>query len=237
LSQKSTVIAYLIRSLIGILILVIAVLFSSSERSSIDHLDRLFLGGAFITSCILGLSLALRPGWIRRINENIKGDGTRGSGDSKRTRTRIGHHPDCNGFSSHVIKINQRTLCTGCLGLALGSIISLLLIGLYIVVPLEANTEMYILLLLLGLFFIGMNFFEVIIRNKNSNLHLVSNVFLVIGFLLVVIGIFQLTAKIGYGILAVILSFLWLDTRIQLSSWNHKKICLSCEDTCKVYLA
>jgi hypothetical protein len=237
LSQKNNVITYLILSLIGILILVVAILLSYPSDDTIGLFDRMIIGGAFITSCILGLSLALKPNWIRSLKKQGNVKKARFSKITKQRRGHHGHHPDCSGFSSHVIKTKNKTYCAGCMGLAAGSILSMILIILYIIIPMDVNRMIFFLMLLFGLFFIIMNFIKVLIRGKNSILNLSSNVLLVVGFFFVVIGVFQLTGKITYGILAVILSFLWLDTRIQLSSWNHRRICNDCNDSCKVYSA
>jgi hypothetical protein len=37
------------------------------------------------------------------------------------------------------------------------------------------------------------------------------------------------------GLVGIIICFLWLDTRIQLSRWNHLKTCRRCPKACKSF--
>jgi hypothetical protein len=234
LNQKNTTIVYLGLSASGVVLLIIGSLFISPNGGTITLFDRAIVGGAFITSCIIGFSLALKPNWIRgKLGE--KGNKTKYDQDNTKPRARLGHHPDCDGFSSHVIRTNNKTLCAGCLGLAIGSFFGIVLVSFYIFIPRIIDSLQPISVIMTGLLFIGFNFIVVVIKNKSVYLHLISNVFLVVGFFFVVMGILQHSGTISLGILAVILSFLWLDTRIQLSHWYHNKICLMCDDPCKVY--
>ena len=150
-------------------------------------------------------------------------------------RRRQGHHPDCERFESHTIKIKDKVLCAGCTGLALGSIVSIFLMGVYILLPNEIPPTILHISIMPGMFLIALNYIETVIPTRKTLLHLISNIFLVIGFFFVVIGIFQSAGSVIYGIFGILMSFLWLDTRIRLSSWRHARICEDCGETCKVY--
>lgn len=52
---------------------------------------------------------------------------------------------------------------------------------------------------------------------------------------LITISIGEITGNMVYGIFSVLLCFLWLDTRIRLSKWNHHRTCTFCPETCKYY--
>jgi hypothetical protein len=191
-------------------------------------------GGAFITSCLLGLSLALRPGWIKR----TAGKGYHGASNSRKqsiTKRRLGHHPDCSGFKEHVIHTKNKTLCAGCTGLALGSIAAILLMGFYIAIPIRLSHIQLELLALLGIFFIALSFLEIANDKRRPITHVLTNILLVLGFLLLVVVVFEQTASIPFGILTVVISFLFMDTRIQLSSWKHSLTCKNCRSACKAY--
>jgi hypothetical protein len=152
-----------------------------------------------------------------------------------RTRKRQGHHPDCDKFKSHVIKTKNKVICAGCSGLALGSIISIFLTSAYIVLPNKILPTILHIFIILGLVIIILNYIEIVIPIRNAHFHMIFNVFFVISFFLIIIGIFELTGSMIYGIFGVIISFLWLDTRILLSKWRHSEICKNCSETCKVY--
>jgi uncharacterized membrane protein len=221
-------------SILGALLLLILLLIPQPEMRSTGILDRLIVGGAFVTSCILGISLALRPGWIKRTS-NKEYHNTSNQKKHSNTRRRLGHHPDCKGFNEHVIHTKNKTICAGCTGLALGSIAAVLLMGFYIAIPASFSATQLQFFALLGIFFIALSFSEIINTYRKSITHVITNILLVIGFLLLVLVVLEQTASIPFGILTVIISFLFMDTRIQLSSWKHSLTCKNCRSACKAY--
>lgn len=208
--------------------------FGSSSVDSPDILGRLLMGGTFVASCLFGISLAFRPGWIKGFTRRGNHSANRGQGHGG-TRKRRGHHPDCEGFEAHVINRENRTLCAGCTGLAIGSIVSIFLMIVYVFLPATIPPAIPYVLVTLGMIFIAFNFLEIAIPIRNALLHLTANVFLVVSFLFIVIGVFQLTGSTIYGIVGIVISFLWLDTRVQLSKWRHAEVCGNCTKTCKAY--
>jgi hypothetical protein len=221
-------------SALGIILLIIGSSFTPSENNPITSMDRFIVGIAFIFSCLLGLSMALRPNWLKGLFAKEK-EKQEEKVPSQGLRIRMGHHPECEGFASHVLKIRDKTYCAGCLGLAIGANIGILLLFLYLIMPDFVNSMSSTSMITIGLLFIMMNFLIVAARNKNSIVHVISNIILVSGFFLFVIGFFEITKSLSYGLLAVIISFLLLDTRIQLSHWHHRRTCIQCPDSCKVY--
>lgn len=234
MNQKMLVIYYLILSTIGAALIIVVSRFSSSDTNTIHLFDRIVVGVVFISSCVLGISLALRPNWIKGFTERESHDAKKQQPQTK-LRGRLGHHPDCEQFESHTIRLKNKILCAGCSGLALGSIVSIFLMGVYILLPNKIPPAIPHISIMLGMILIGLNYIETIIPTRNTIVHLISNIFLVIGFFFVVIGIFQSTGSLIYGIFGVLISFLWLDTRIRLSGWHHTSICKDCGETCKVY--
>lgn len=205
--------------------MIVASVFSYSDQNIVHMSDKLVVGGAFIISCIFGIYAAVKP-------DRIYPKG----GDGQQSQIKIiGHHPDCEEFNNHVIKINNTILCPGCYGLALGSAISILLMSGYIVFPIEIQQIHLYVLVILGMLLIVLNYVEIIIPARIAYFHLISNIFLVISFFLVILGILHLTGNMIYGLSAVLISYLWLDTRIQLSDWCHSQVCQNCNESCKVY--
>lgn len=229
MSRKRIAICFLILSASVAGFIIVGALLRSP--GPIENLEKLLVGGAFIGSAALGIFLAVRPNPIRRLRKEVHGASEH---QSQEGRARQGHHPDCEGFRSHVIRIDGRALCAGCTGLALGSAASILMAVVFLLLPDEMPQVFDHILIGLGLIFVAFNHVEAIV-SRSAVLHLTSNVMLVEGFLLLVFGIFRLTGDAGFGILGVILSFLLLDTRIQLSNWRHAQVCADCEETCKSY--
>jgi len=233
MKPKMRVMSYIILSITGAVLIIIMSL-SSSNMNNIPFFDKLFVGVVFMSSCILGISFALRPNWLKGLAKRESSDVNK-----RQTRTtarkRQGHHPECMRFKGHTIIIKNKIFCAGCLGLATGSIISIFFMVIYIFLSSEISSKIFPVLIFPGMILVAINYMETAITMRNAALHVISNIFLVIGFFFVVTGILQLTGSIIYGVFGIIISFLWLDTRIQLSNFRHAGICKDCTEDCKAY--
>lgn len=234
MKESSYVHQYIILSIIAAFLLLMLAFFSFSDIKTIGLTDRLFVSSFFIISCLIGISLAIYPGWLKRSlkhrihsknNQKIK----------KVARKREGHHPNCIQFKSHAIRIKNKVYCAGCLGLALGGILSIFLMIIYIRIDFILSLDILYFLIILGLIIIGFVFVETILVKRNTFIHIISNSLLVLSFLIITIGITEITSNILSGIIAIILTFLWLDTRILLSNRHHKLLCNNCDKSCKMY--
>lgn len=234
MKQKTNVIYYLILSITAAVLLLTLAFFNSSNTASVDIYDKLFVGGVFITICLFGISLAIYPGWFKRFTKQEKHSSNEKQ-TQKTARKRKGHHPDCDQFQSHTIRTNNKMFCAGCLGLSIGAILSIFLMILYIVIGNELSFTTFYFFMFLGLIIIGLVYIEIMLPIRHAIIHVLSNVFLVVSFLLIVVCIFEITGNKIYGAVSILLSFLWLDTRIQLSYWQHSLICNNCTEQCKMY--
>jgi hypothetical protein len=234
LKQKSEVIYYILLSIVAVFLILVMVYFGASKTVTIDFYDRLLVGGLFILCCLFGISLAFYPSWYKKILKNSRNNLNK-KNNKKVSRKRKGHHPDCSRFKNHVIELNDKVLCTGCLGLAIGSIISVFLMLIYLAFASGKTSTVFYLLIFLGLIMIAFNFVEIMFPIRQRFVHIFSNVFIVVGFLLIVIGVFEITKSKTYVIISIVFSFLWLFTRIQLSHRRHSLICSSCSKKCKMY--
>jgi len=234
LKQKTNIFQYLILSITAAVLLLIVAFFSNSNTASINISDKLFVGGVFIASCLFGISIAIYPGWFRRFVKQEKHSPNEKQ-TQKTTRRRKGHHPDCEQFQNHTLRIGNKTLCAGCLGLSIGSILSIFLMILYIVIGGKLSFTTFYFFIFLGLTIIGLVYVELMLSIRHTFLHVLSNIFLIVSFLLIVICIFEITGSKIYGAISILLSFLWLDARIQLSNWRHTLICENCGENCKMY--
>ena len=235
MSRKWSISLYLIFSIIGAVLLVTASILSFSKEASITLSDRIFVGGLFILSCILGISLALKPNWIKRLSSKDASVSNGNPMNEKINNRRRGHHPLCSRFQNHTISHNGKILCAGCLGLAIGCVIAILLMTLFLIIVYFLSLTFFVLSLSIGLIIITFSYIETALPQRTPTGHVMSNVLLVIGLFLVVSGVFGITKSPLIGAFAVLISFLWLDTRVQLSNWNHEKMCRECRNTCKAY--
>ena len=231
MKKENNIFIYLGLSIIAACLLLILTFLST--ESSIELKDKSIVGLIFILSCVFGLSLALRPGWYRK---NFKHrDIELKKGKIKKYNIEfIGHHPECIKFRNHTIKIKKKSYCAGCLGLAFGFLISILLMFIYIF-SIDKLTSFINFFLPIGFIIIIIVYFEIITPIRKPIIHVITNFFFVISFLIIVISILEITGSIFYGSIGVLLSYLWLDTRCQLSNRQHNYICNSCNKSCKIY--
>lgn len=222
---------FVLLSLIGGTCVVIIGILGSFQAEAVDSWGKLLVGAPFIMSCLVGISLAFRPSWIGRRLKGRESSPVEGTETSRRIR---GHHPDCDRFEGHVVTIDEKTVCTGCLGLAVGAIISIFLMLAYMIAPWEFSSFSLYLLLITGLTIVALSLFEAAFT-KTRFIHVLMNVILILGFFLTAMSVFQLSGKPIYGWVVIIISFLWLETRIQIANWRHDRICSSCSEECKIF--
>jgi hypothetical protein len=221
----------LILSIIGAILVVLIVFVIPFETKELLLLDKIIVGSVFIIICIIGITLAFWPGWIGDIF--LKDQTQVGHQNSVDKNRKIkGHHLDCDNFNGHRFAINNKILCAGCIGLAGGSALAIFLMILYLIIPFHLSQLIYQILILIGFTFIGLNYIEVVIIKRNPKVHLGINTLLPVSFFFITIAVLELTGELAPGLIVIIILFLWLDTRIQLSKWHHDYICEICNEKC-----
>ncbi len=232
MNQKNIVIYYISLSLFLFIILILMNYYSVSSNL-VKEIDRMIIAIIFITISIFGVSLALHPKWYNKITKkdmkNVK------INENNNKINREGHHPNCKKFQSHIILIKRSKYCAGCIGLALGAFVSILLMIYYFIIDNSQSTLNYQNIFFLGVIFIFNSYFESIIHKKNSIIHIIFNMLFIIGFLLIIISTLENSGDFIYGIISVLASFLFLETRIQISFLNHINTCFKCTGQCKMY--
>jgi hypothetical protein len=145
-----------------------------------------------------------------------------------------GHHPDCGKFNSHVFILKGKKYCAGCVGLFLGGLIAVIGIliyyfGYYSGYLRGVNGQ---ILFFIGFFAVLLSLFQLIFINSNNNVvKFSSNLLLVLGSLLILIGINAIRGNMALEIFFLVLTLLWVLTRIRISQNNHRITCLECGQT------
>jgi hypothetical protein len=204
--------------------------FESTDQNYFGIYDKYFVAVLIIIVYILGLSLAFYPGWYKKRKKAIN----KKKVVNKIVRNRIGHHPDCEQFKNHILKFKNKTFCAGCFGLAIGSIISITLVIIYLLISVN-YTAFNPLILIIGFIFVFQIYLEIIISKRNSIVHMFSNILHVTGFILIAVSILEITNSVPYTIITILFSFLFFNTRVQLSLYNHNLECKKCKYACKMY--
>jgi len=203
------------------------------------------IGSTFASICFLGILAAFFPNKCLSVfnfkkEEKTRRSGVKESSDSRQGKfvfkevsfAMQGHHPNCGNFSTHVFRINKRTLCTSCAGLLLGALPSLLGTYLYFSDNWHIGQES---LLLVGVGFLGIVFGLLqfpLFKNRPNFLRFFFNVFFVLGAFFTLAGVDALLHSVTADFILVALIVFWLLTRILLSQWDHERICRSCELKC-----
>jgi len=234
LKAKTDSTYYIILSITAEILLLTICFLSYSSATSIDLSYKLFIGGLFIGSCLFGISIAQYPGWYKKLIHQKKHNLNKQQ-TNKTARKRKGHHPDCEPFQYHTIRTQKKIFCAGCFGLSLGSILSISVMVLYIIIENNMSSTLFYLFLFIGIIIIDLIFIETFLSIKNTMVHIIANVLLVISFLLICISILEITGNPLFVALGILFSILWLDTRIHLSNWRHTLICKNCGENCKMY--
>ncbi len=231
MNQRDVVASHIVLSLAAAGMLVLVSWLSSPQGRELTSADQLIVAVAFMAGCVFGLVQSTIP---NRVVGRRKGEPKFSPDPGGEHKRRVGHHPDCGRFNDHIVVFGSSSYCSGCLGLALGSGISLLFMAAYpfFTTPSPGSG---VLLVLAGLGLVALDLFETAFRSRRRAMHVLVNILLVIGFLLVTIGVSEATGSVAYGLLAILVSFLWADTRIQISDLTHAEICRDCGQGCRPY--
>jgi len=233
LRKIKTIFYYLLLSIVAVVLILIMALAKPITSNTTTFFDKLFIAGVFFVSCIFGISIAIYPNWWRKNKRNT--DHNSNIQKSKTSRSFEGHHPDCNMFRSHIIIIKNKPRCAGCLGLTFGALISIFLMSLYLILSFKLPIVIYYILLILGILLLIFVYGEIMLSKRNMFFHILLNSLLILSFLFITIIVVELTENPVYGVLVVLLCFLWLDTRIHISNYQHQRICSFCNQECKSY--
>ncbi len=180
----------------------------------------------FVALCALGAVATLFP---RRCSPEIRVSGDLPPSrytDVLGIRVIHGHHSDSRNFSNHEIRLGEKRICAGCLGLLAGSFIAIIITVTQAIqsIPVPPQSGF------LGLAFVAAGLaYSVLIPESPPVLRTALNAFLVAGFALVYL---VLTSVRGLGLMGISLSIFWMYTRIRLSRWSHERLYAGCDEPC-----
>lgn len=234
MTRRARVFYFVMLSAIAAGLLLVVFVISSRQDHSINTSGKLLPAAAFIASSLLCVSLTVYPNWARSLvsRPSPDRDGRSPGANGRKFR---GHHPDCARFRSHRISWGSREFCSGCVGLMSGATVSILLMMIYVVSDWAVPAVLSTAFMAFGFGAVSTAFAEAAIGRRRPLLHLVVNGAMIVGFFLLVVGMLEVTRNGVSGLLVVSFSFLWIDTRIQLSQWRHSLVCDECPGDCKIY--
>jgi len=212
-------------SIFGLLLIILFALNPPMPRENFSWRKPL-VGTVFSLICIFGIIAAIFP---KQCSHTF--DFRKASPNSSSHQISIkAHHPDCEEFSTHVIYVGNRTFCAACTGLLLGAVIAL------------GGTMFYFfggwhiemvssLTVLIGIVATILGFFQL---KFSGYTRFMLNTCFVLGAFLILVGIDGLAESLFVDLFLLALIFFWIFTRIELSRWDHWRICSNCKSPCEV---
>jgi hypothetical protein len=229
--------AFIVTSLLclGLLALIVG---SPPGQSPVLQDGRQAIGVAFIIVCVLGSIATVRPsGCARILSLDVRAGNRDGGGlpsPRKQRPVRLGHHPSCQAFSSHVFRVGGRVYCAGCTGLLVGAAVAAVVGYLYFFVGLEPASSAA------GLFWGGLLAVAFVLTRALfydpswAFIRVLLNLLFVMGSTSLLVGGYSLTnsAIALFGLVAIVY---FIVARIVISRQDHMRICKSCPnaDSCR----
>lgn len=236
---------YVLMSFFGLIFLVLIYLWSPPTKT-VYQFQKPLIFLAFMGICLSGMLAAVFPSRCKGITRFSRKSGKyqlnkkpkKNENDGLNKEPKLdpelvirfeGHHPDCGKFESHTIHFKGKKYCPGCTGLLVGAVLAV------------TGTIFYYfrgLGLIYGQisFWIGVvtvftSLILILYLNLDKNIiKLVSNITLVIGSLLILVGIDTVKKNIIMEFYFLILVLFWIRARITVSKINHESICNQCSE-------
>jgi hypothetical protein len=143
-----------------------------------------------------------------------------------------GHHPSCDRYRQHEFVLGKKTLCSACLGLFCGALISLT--GAWYVFLLHGPYGLPDgIAFALGIVAITVGLAAYVIADPLGPVRrFCFNALMIIGMFLALVGIDGRVQSIALNALLIGFFIFVLFTRIFLSQDKHERICAACEQKC-----
>jgi hypothetical protein len=203
----------------------------------IDYLlQKRLISIIFSAICILGILASAFPSQCSQTIHFRRKTNDFSSNYLKVKKVRIqGHHPMCNEFAHHTVRLYSKTYCTGCLGMIIGALLSLFGTVFYQFITFDFQTA--VIIFWIGFLIIGYSLLQSILFGaKSVSARLFFNITFVLGTFFILTGVSEIGGSLVlYGFLFSLIIY-WILTRIILSRWKHRKICASCKvKSCNLY--
>jgi hypothetical protein len=145
-----------------------------------------------------------------------------------------GHHPLCPPYRQHEFIFGKKTLCSACMGLFCGALLSLAVAS-YVFFQ-RFNYELpYGIVFTIGSVLIVFGLAPYVVANPLGPVRRFSfNAFMLVGMLLALVGADGRAQSFALNALVIGFFVFVLFTRISLSQDKHEQICATCGQTCPI---
>jgi uncharacterized membrane protein (UPF0136 family) len=218
-------------SILGLILVTVLTAYPPTANVAVPWRKPL-IGSIFSIICILGALAVFSPNQCLKIfklkNKNSSNSGLGAFVSHRLSPSLKGHHPSCGNFAAHVFQVRNKTFCAACTGLFIGALLALTGALIYSFNNWGVFEQNSYLMVSLGVLGVGLGLFQFKFRNF---VRLSLNTFFVLGTLFVLVGIDERVQSLIFDLFVLSMILFWLFTRISLSQWDHKRICLECHVT------
>ena len=187
----------------------------------------LTIGTIFGLVCTLGILAALFPSSCLLIPQFWKNNRNHRYQSNMHKENWRAHHPSCENYITHVLSIGNSKFCATCYGLMVGAIIALISTSLYFFGGLSMENP--VIIVLIGTIGVTLGLLQSALpKFSNSIIRFFASISFVMGTSLMLISIDSATNSLSIDLFLIILSILWILTKIKLSQRDHRSTCSKC---------
>jgi MFS family permease len=226
------------------LCLITVIAFLSPHVSDGFAWRRQLTGSIFSVLCILGIFAVFFPRHCARSSHKERSISERsdssleGEQDLQKSfwiggvTVTHGHHPLCDPYRQHEFVFGKKTICSACMGLFCGALISLT--GAWYVFLQQFTYDLpYEIVFTLGAVLIVFGLAPYVVANPLGPVRrFFFNALMIVGMLLALIGADGRAQSFALNAFLIAFFVFVLFTRISLSQDKHEQICATCGQTC-----
>lgn len=213
-------------SIFGLLLSIFFVFYTSTIADGFAYRN-LLVGSAFGAVCVLGIYAALFPSSCFTIPKFHKSNKKFIRELNIHEKPLRAHHPSCENYVTHILSIGSMKFCATCSGLLVGAILALLGTGLYFFGSLSIGDPA--ILVLTGAAGVSLGLLQAALPKFSVGLtRFFASIFFVFGTFLMLASIDIAVKNTSIALFFVVLSIVWILTKISLSQRDHKSTCSNC---------
>jgi hypothetical protein len=237
IQRKSTSTAALIALVISLAGLsLLPILLTAPPPTIIIPWQTQLIGGLFMLICIFGIAAGISPrhcsfSFLTRTKSKKVEPPGKHSPPASEIQKR-GHHPTCEAYARHVLKLQSRTLCAGCSGLVTGACFAILGAVLFFFLGWRFFDPYLIFWIGFGLVVFGLiqHLIYQILRISYGTARFIVNILFVLGPFLLLASLMQILNNLTLAGYLLLLTLYWIFTRITMSKRSHRLICGRCPE-------
>jgi hypothetical protein len=214
-------------SIFGLFLSILFVAYPFTSLEDDFAFRNLTVGSAFSAVCILGMFAALFPSSCSALPKFRKRNEHYQIFPIIHETTLQAHHPSCENYSTHILRIGNMKFCATCSGLVVGAAVALFGTGLCFFAGLRIGDPF--VLVSLGAAGVALGLLQSALPKFSSgSTRFLASILFVIGTFLMLIGLDGAVKNISIDLFFVVLSVFWIQTKIALSQRDHQQTCAKC---------